>query len=159
MVLFLWNALLSFYLSSSLPFYFSLSLCLSPLSLFLYLYLFHSTVLFLSISLSLFLYLYLFHSLSFYLSPPDEQVRKMCEEGNRCKQRNIILGNGKRKPKVVAQYDYVEKSNREVKYNYLLVKNNWPIYLLGVSVHFYISLSVSLDLSRFPPLFPGYLYY
>ena len=38
----------------------------------------------------------------------------MIDEGNRCKQRNIILGNGKKKPKVQALYDYAEKSNREV---------------------------------------------
>ena len=38
------------------------------------------------------------------------------DEGNRCKQRNIILGNGKKKPKVQALYDYTEKTNREVAF-------------------------------------------
>lgn len=42
------------------------------------------------------------------------QVKDMVDEGNRCKQRNVILGNGKKKPKVQAAYDYVEKSNKEV---------------------------------------------
>ena len=42
------------------------------------------------------------------------QVKDLIDEGNRCKQRNIILGNGKKKPKVQALYDYAEKSNREV---------------------------------------------
>ena len=32
----------------------------------------------------------------------------------RCKQRNVILGKGKKKPKVQALYDYVEKTNREI---------------------------------------------
>ena len=36
------------------------------------------------------------------------------DEGNRCKQRNITLGNGKKKAKVQALYDYTEKTNREV---------------------------------------------
>ncbi|XP_063685310.1 spectrin alpha chain-like isoform X2 [Bolinopsis microptera] len=42
------------------------------------------------------------------------KVKDLIDEGNRCKQRNIILGNGKKKPKVQALYDYAEKSNREI---------------------------------------------